>query len=398
MLHKGINQDITQELNRSLLLKNLRKEGNCSRAHLAELTGLKQATVTNIMKDFIYWGLVDETGFLNGHKGRRSIGVSINNEKYRTFGIRLSRKYYKIGVFDLSGHLVEDIKVTIPHHPDTQKIIDEMCSAANQYIQKYSSYEFLAVGIALPGPFIAKKNKIALLVGAEEWEDINIKECFEKELKLPVFLEHDSNAGAFSHMWDLKDSYHSEILIYFSVGPGIGAGIIIDNELYTGTLGIAGEIGHTSIDVHGLPCPCGNRGCLDLYASSTALLQNINQAMGRNNGSLLTLTEVTGLIAQNDPVCIKCFTEACEYLGYSIANVVNMINPDIIIIGDEMSKIAPKLMEDIIKTAVKSRILPELWDNLTIEISKGKKDAMLTGAAIVAINHIFENPGLFINT
>ena len=101
--NRGINQDVTQEMNRSLLLKNLRREGMCSRAYLASLTGLKQATVTNIMKDFLNWGIVTEVGFLNGSKGRRSIGVSINPDRYRVIGVRLARKHYSVGLFDLTG-------------------------------------------------------------------------------------------------------------------------------------------------------------------------------------------------------------------------------------------------------------------------------------------------------
>lgn len=391
-MHRGINQDTIQEWNRSLLLKSLRKEGVCSRAHLANFSGLKQATVTNIMKDFIDWELVTETGLLSGNKGRRSIGLAINRQKYRVLGLQISRKFYKVGVYDLAGCPLDMVTRKIPKHPDVPAVLKNMCADIRYFEQKYSDYIFLALGAALPGPFISSKNHIALLVGGEEWAGVNIKEALEKELDFPIFLEHDSNAGALAHMWRLKDSYQDQVLVYISVGPGIGAGIIMDGSIYAGTLGIAGEIGHTSINVNGKLCSCGNRGCLDLYASTSALMENINSAYGLPDDHQLTLRDIPGRLKKKDEICLKYFQEACEYIGYCIVNIINTINPDIIIIGDEISGIAPDLTQTLIRRTVKERILPELYDTLSIVVSQDEDHVILTGAAIVAINAIFETP------
>ncbi len=391
-IRKGINQDTIQEWNRSLLLKELRKKGICSRAHLAKLSELKQATVTNIMKDFIDWELVAETGLLSGNKGRRSIGLTINREKYRVFGLQISRKFYKIGVFDLAGHQLDTVIKDIPKHPDVSSVLRNMCTVIHDFEKTYAGYSFLALGVALPGPFISSKNRIALLVGGEEWAGINIKEDLEKELDFPVFLEHDANAGAFTHMWRLKDAYQHQVLVYISVGPGIGAGIIMDNKIYTGALGIAGEIGHTSIDVNGRHCSCGNRGCLDLYASTTALAEAVNAAYGRKGDGQLTLQDIRQMLQKKDEICLEHFTDVCRYIGYCIVNMINTINPDIIIIGDEISNMLPDLTQEIIHAVVKERILPELHDSISITVSRDEDNVILTGAAIVAINAIFENP------
>lgn len=395
MIRKGINQDTIQEWNRSLLLKELRKKGICSRAHLAKLSELKQATVTNIMKDFIDWELVTETGLLSGNKGRRSIGLTINREKYRVFGLQISRKFYKIGVFDLAGHQLDMVTKEIPKHPDVSSVLRSMCAVIHDFEKKYAGYSFLALGAALPGPFISSKNRIALLVGGEEWAGINIKDALERELDFPVFLEHDANAGAFTHMWRLKDTYQHQVLVYISVGPGIGAGIIVDNKIYTGALGIAGEIGHTSIDVNGRRCSCGNRGCLDLYASTSALIEDVSRACSRNEENPLTLLDIRRMIEEKDKICLEHFTRVCRYLGYCIVNLINTINPDIIIIGDEISNVAPDLTQEIIHNVVKERILPELHDNISITVSRDEHNVILTGAAIVAIDAIFENPEIY---
>lgn len=396
MIHKGVNQDDIQELNRALILQNLRKKGICSRATLSSLIGLKQATITNIVKDFIDWGLIKETGFLNGSKGRRSIGITINNDKYRILGIRLSRKFYRLGVFNLSGDLLDLSTKAIPSHPDIHEVLENICSDIENYIKEYDDYCFLALGAAVPGPLISQKNQIALLSGAEEWNGINIKEILDSKLQMPVFLEHDSNAGAFAHMWKMKEAYHDEILMYVSVGPGIGSGIIIDNELYKGSLGIAGEIGHTSINPHGPKCLCGNQGCLELYSSSTSFLASVNAAKKYDSSDMLTLTQVANLIKEGDSLCTELYTKACQCIGYSIINIIYSINPDIIIIADEMAKVAPDLMYQVVYDTIKERVLPDMTENLTLKVDADDEDDMLIGAAMSTINKIFHHPELYI--
>ena len=275
--NRGINQDVTQEMNRSLLLKNLRREGMCSRAYLASLTGLKQATVTNIMKDFLNWGIVTEVGFLNGSKGRRSIGVSINPDRYRVIGVRLARKHYSVGLFDLTGTQITKKRVDFKpeEQPDAEDILNQIAAEMRILMKKYGKDTILAAGMAVPGPFIAKKNRIALITGADIWKDVDLKKFFDRELDIPVFLEHNANAGAYAHMWDLKDAYRDDILVYIAAGQGIGAGIVMDGKIYKGALGTSGEIGHMTIDRNGKPCACGNKGCLERYASSLELVKAV---------------------------------------------------------------------------------------------------------------------------
>lgn len=394
--NRGINQDVTQEMNRSLLLKNLRRKGTCSRVQLANVTGLKQATVTNIMKDFLNWGLVEEVGFLNGSKGRRSIGVAVSRDRYRVIGVRLARNHYSVGLFDLAGGLLKEKRVEFKEDEDLNAltILGQISEEIHTLIIEGKEKTILAVGMAVPGPFIAKKNRIALITGADIWKDIDLKEYFDRELALPVFLEHNANAGACAHMWNMKEQYHDDILIYIAAGQGIGAGIIMDGQIYQGALGTAGEIGHMTIERDGKTCSCGNKGCLELYASSLELVKSVygNKAGTPGCG----FKDVEQRIRQGDPECVKHYQKACESLGIGIINLVNVLNPNLVIVGDEMSKPDPKLMEQIIRDTVKERILPDVWEELDLQISKYEGDPILTGAAIVAINQVFDDPGRFI--
>ena len=394
--NRGINQDVTQEMNRSLLLKSLRREGVCSRAHLAALTGLKQATVTNIMKDFLNWGIVKEVGFLNGSKGRRSIGVSINPDGYRVIGVRLARKHYSVGLFDLTGK--EIVKERVDFEPEKQpgaeEILNQIAGRMRLMIQQYGKDTVLAAGLAVPGPFIAKKNRIALITGADIWKDIDLKAFFDREMDIPVFLEHNANAGAYAHMWDLKDAYHDDILVYIAAGQGIGAGIVMNGRIYEGMLGTAGEIGHMTIDRNGKPCACGNRGCLERYASSLELVKAVYGERAGMEGC--NFEDLEQGIRSGDTAYTEHYRRACESLGVGIINIVNVINPDRIIIGDDMARPNPELMEQTVRETVQKGILPDVWEELTLSISTYQGDPILTGGAIVAIDRVFDSPGQFI--
>lgn len=394
--NRGINQDVTQEMNRSLLLKSLRREGVCSRAHLASLTGLKQATVTNIMKDFLNWGIVKEVGFLNGSKGRRSIGVSINPDGYRVIGVRLARKHYSVGLFDLTGKQIvkERVDFEPEKQPGAEEILNQIVGRMRLLIQQYGKDSVLAAGLAVPGPFIAKKSRIALITGADIWKDIELKAFFEREMDIPVFLEHNANAGAYAHMWDLKEAYHDDILVYIAAGQGIGAGIVMNGRIYEGALGTSGEIGHMTIDRNGKPCACGNRGCLERYASSLELVKTVyGQRAGMEGCNFEDLEQQ---IRNGDTAYTEHYRRACESLGVGIINIVNVINPDRIIIGDDMARPNPELMEKTVRETVQKGILPDVFDELTLSISTYQGDPILTGAAIVAIDRVFDSPGQFI--
>jgi predicted NBD/HSP70 family sugar kinase len=394
--NRGINQDVTQEMNRSLLLKSLRREGVCSRAHLASLTGLKQATVTNIMKDFLNWGIVKEVGFLNGSKGRRSIGVSINPDGYRVIGVRLARKHYSVGLFDLTGKQIvkERVDFEPEKQPGAEEILNQIVGRMRLLIQQYGKDSVLAAGLAVPGPFIAKKSRIALITGADIWKDIELKAFFEREMDIPVFLEHNANAGAYAHMWDLKEAYHDDILVYIAAGQGIGAGIVMNGRIYEGALGTSGEIGHMTIDRNGKPCACGNRGCLERYASSLELVKTVYGERAGMEGC--NFEDLEKQIRSGDTAYTEHYRRACESLGVGIINIVNVINPDRIIIGDDMARPNPELMEKTVRETVQKGILPDVFDELTLSISAYQGDPILTGAAIVAIDRVFDSPGQFI--
>ncbi len=390
LLGRGFNQENIQDMNRTLLLNLLRKEGVCARAHLANLSQLKQATVTNIVSDFIDWGLVKEVGFLVGSKGRRSIGISINNDDFGVLAIRLARKNYTVGVFDLSGRLLDKERTELDVNQQPKITFEAIINDAGKLIKSLKSRKIIAIGMAIPGPYSEKRGRIELMTGVLGWNEVPIRETLQDIFKMPVFVEQDANAGALAQYWHNDEDYKNGVVVYIAVGQGVGAGIINNGELLKGCIGVAGEIGHTSISFDGPRCACGNYGCLENYCSSIAFTREVNRVMAPEKE--YTFRQVSQLVREENRQATEIFLDACDKLSIGVVNIVNSFNPSVIVIGDEMSHVVPSVMLERVKENVKQRVLPEIYANMNITMSVVSNDSMAHGAAIVAINDIFNNP------
>lgn len=392
--NKGINQDIIQEMNRSLLIHLLRREGICSRVHLANLTNLKQATVTNIMNDFIRWHLVKEVGFLSGNKGRRSIGIEVNTDTYRVIGVRLARKYFSVGIFDLTGKVHCQVKRTITREVVPEKIFGQMMQEIENMIVKEREKKVLAIGVSLPGPFIKKEGRIALMTEVSGWNDIQIEKQLEERFHLPIVLEQDANAAVLAQLWHNEEVDQDDMVVYVAAGQGIGAGILVNGEILRGTMGIAGEIGHTSIEHEGIVCACGNKGCLEQYCSSIAFTKAVNQRLKLDTP--IEFEKICRMLDGGDKICLEEYKKAGYYLGIGVVNLVNSLNPSTIILGDEMSHVNSEILYQIVDETIRERVLPQIYGNLKICISNTPKDSCFHGAAIVAIEEIFSHPAKYV--
>ncbi|MDR1700453.1 MAG: ROK family transcriptional regulator [Lachnoclostridium sp.] len=386
----GLNQESVQDMNRTLLINLLRKEGVCSRVHLAKMSLLKQATVTNIINDFIQWGLVKEVGFLVGDKGRRSIGISINNDDFYVIGIRLARKNYTIGIFDLSGNMMNFKRVELGKSQQPRETFGQMIKDSKDLVFKTKKGKAIGIGMALPGPYSVRRQRIELMTGVFGWNEISIRDELSNEFKLPVFIEQDANSGAVAQYWHNGEHYKKDTLVYIAVGQGVGSGIISNGELIKGCIGVAGEIGHMSIQADGPQCACGNKGCLEMYCSSIAFMKQVNERLGGTRE--YKFSEAVEMIKEEHPEVLELYKKCCDYLAVGIVNVINSFNPSVIVLGDEMLHAAPDIMLAQVKEKVESRILPEIYSNTEIVASVVQNDSMVHGAAIMAIKDIFRRP------
>ncbi len=403
-LKKGRNADYLMQANRSLVLQILARNNICTRARIAEETGLKQATITNIITEMIQLGVVREVGIVEGKRGRRSIGIELAAEKIEVIAVKLGHVSYSIGLFDLKGTMIE-------HQEERFRAEEEQNPACALRKIKERIWELLkregnkihAVGIAVPGPFLRKPGRIALMTQFPGWDKLDLNEEFLKEFPVPVFIEHGANAGALAEWRYGKYRRNQGCLVNFLAGEGVGAGIVVDGEIFAGSRGIAGEIGHISLDINGEKCDCGNRGCMELYCSALSLVKHTMEELPKYPQSSLNKLEsiryfdIFNGAEAGDALCLEMVKQAGFYMGCGIAAVINIYDPDVVIISDAMSKGGALLLEEVKKT-VKERIIDVLYENITIDYTDFSVNQILYGAAVVAIDRLLSNMNMLIST
>ena len=396
----GYNLLNGQETNRSLVIRVLHKSGQMSRADISRLTGLTQATITKIIADLIEEELVVEVGLRDAGRGRRSIALEVNSNRYKVLAIKIERTNYSLGVFNLKGEKYTTIKRDCSEYSSAKEILHEIQKNAQELLNEYK--EILAVGVAVPGPYLREEGKMSIITEASVWNHTNVKKEFSDMFSIPVFVEHDANAGAMADWWFGSISSEVDVLVHLLLSEGVGAGIIEKGSLHIGHQGIAGEIGHISLNMDGELCECGNRGCMELYCSAIALKKRAlkkmplypSSSLNKYKRSELTYEDIFREMRNGDSLAEELVLETAKYIGCGIVNIVNGYNPKMILLSDIMTMGGEKMLDEIRRT-VKKRILPDLYDNLTICYSDRSCDAVLKGAAAVATDHIFHNPGNF---
>lgn len=391
------NSDLT-EMNRSAVVKILQQREVCSRADIAKQMGLTQASITKIVAALMEMGIVSEVGSIKGSGNRRSIGLKLNADRHQIIGVKFSRHVFAVGVFDISGKIYTQAETEYSLDQDQQSVLASMKRQIHDTLEMYKNV--VAIGLAVPGPYLQDEGHIAVVTQMPTWHNINFIEEFKNEFSKPFFMVHDGNAGALAEWWFGDHARPLHTLAYFLVGEGVGSGIIERGNLLLGVQGAASEIGHISVDVHGPRCECGNYGCLELYCSAPVIAKMARQRVPEC---------ICGGLQQNSDICNAVFEEArkgnqralevvrevAEYIGYGCVTLINAYNPDIIVIGDIVSQGGDLLMPTI-QEVVKQRSISELSSSVQIKISSLKVDPTLYGAAAIATDKVLQMPSAFL--
>ena len=396
---QGSNQARIQEINRMLILRLLKRKGVCSRVELARLTGLKQATITNIMNDFIRLGLVRESGLLTKGKGRHAIGVMLREDAFYVIGLRLTRQFFRVGLFNTAGTQVDHRQYAIPEGQKADEVMRRMIKAIADMRAAHSSCPVMSAGISVPGPYYPRLGKIMAVTEFQGWENICIRDEFEKALDIPVILEHDANVGVLAEWWGLSLEKQNSVMVYLAVGQGVGAGIVENGKIFKGAYGTAGEIGHISMNALGERCACNNRGCLTGYASTIGFRRRVAQEIQTGTPSSLqpgfSFEELVQAVKAGDPASMKVFKEdLIRYLGTMLVNLIWTYSPDEIVIGDEMAALGDVLI-DALKQFVREHTMSYLTEWTNIRLSCFLDDPAYLGCADLAADLIWENPKLW---
>lgn len=277
-----------------------------------------------------------------------------------------------------------------------KEILDDVAKTALEAAKmaNLEMSDFSFVGIGSPGVISVETGTVIAAVNLG-FNNVPLTKYLSEKLEVPVILENDANAAAYGEFKAGK-AKNTENFIAFTIGTGIGSGVVLDGKIYRGTNGIAGELGHSVIKLGGRQCSCGRKGCIDVYASATGLITTTKEAMEANKKSLMwqlsegDIKKVTGITAfkaakQNDKTALEVVNSYIEVLAAAITNIINTFQPDMITIAGGISKEGDYLLNPIKKLVEKESLKNSTKPFPKIEIAELQDKAGVIGASLLGI-------------
>jgi len=399
MAKQGKNQGDLQGLNRALVMRLIHRHRVCSRAELARRTGLTKASITGIIQQLIDAGVVREVGLMEMPGGHRSMGLSLCAEQYLCIGLRLTRRHIRGGLFDMGGEMYEKLECKISPETGPRTALQMMKEIIGGLLEAAAGRRVLGIGVATPGPILYQEGRIAYMSAFPGWSDISIPEEMEKAFGLPVLLEHDGVCCALWEWWNRPPGEEYGLMLCVLAGQGIGAGLLMAGEPIRGALGCAGEIGHMSVHAHGPQCDCGNHGCLEKYVSTFALEEEMAQALAKNldhprHGESPAAREILTMVRSGDSLAREIFCRQGEWLGQGIVNLVNILNPDRIVITDELAA-CDQLLYACVDQVLKARLSPRIYREVSLVVRPEKPFQAMQAASALILDRFLSEPSFF---
>ncbi|ERM92667.1 xylose repressor [Caldanaerobacter subterraneus subsp. yonseiensis KB-1] len=396
------DQLLVKQINKSIVLNTIRKKGNISRAEIASITGLNKSTVSFLVDELINEGFVKEEGPGESRGGRKPIILNINEKAGCIIGIDLDVNYILIVLTDLMANVIWEKKMDIEIGESQQTIIERLIELIDEAISNAPETVkgILGIGIGVPG-IVDYKKGIILLAPNLKWENVPLKQIVEDKFKIKVRIDNEANVGAIGEKWFGEGSKYNNF-VYVSAGIGVGTGIIINGELYRGTMGLAGEMGHMTIDIHNHQCRCGNTGCWENYASEKALFEYIenqlinnvkDEYINKENFDNLTTLKVIDYAQKGSIIAKKALKEVGKNLGVGVVNIINTFNPELVIIGNTLSLAKELILDEILKE-VEAKSLVYRYSKTKITTSKLELQAGAVGAVSLVISELFAYPDI----
>ncbi|AEI40175.1 ROK family protein [Paenibacillus mucilaginosus 3016] len=381
MKSRPVSGDSTflKSLNKSTLLGLIRRQAPISRADLAKATRLTRATVSALVEELIGDHLVIETGIGESSGGRKPMMLELNRNGGRVIGLDLRPTDLLLVVTDLHGQIRKRAEYAYGEEAskDPGRFLQEILSLLEKEREALepTPLGLIGVGIGVHG-FVEYPSGHVVFVPHTGWKDLSWKKELEASLGLPVVLDNEANLAALGELeFGAGADADCSDMLYLSAGGGIGAGLILGGELFRGTGGLAGEVGHSTIQMDGLPCSCGNRGCWERYASERALAEKLGMDYAPGFSERLL-----ALLEQGDGQAREAVRQAGSYLGIGIGNMMHTFNPQMIVVGNAMSQYGAWVNGPLLD-ALASRYSYLASFRITVRYSQLGEDGCALGAA-----------------
>ncbi len=368
--------------------------GGISRTELAGRMNLTRAAVTAIVNDLIESGIIREAESRVGSSGRPPIILEINPERGVVAGIDMGATHVTVVLANFSARVLQEQEIPLDITLGPEPCLKRANELLQSLLEKAGvpSDEVLAIGVGVPGPINAGEGTVIAPPIMPGWDHFPIRDTLEESWNCPVSLNNDAELGALGE-WAYGSGRGEQNLVFVKVGSGVGAGLLLDGKIYHGATGAAGEIGHIATNDNGPLCTCGNRGCLEAYTGGKAIAKEAQEAVRAGRRTQLSgLTPVEAITARDVSHAARCgdllsqqiLARAGSHLGVAIASLVNLFNPNMIVVGGGVAQIGDLFLEPV-REAVQRRSLPAAAHTVRITTALlGRRSASM-GAVVQAL-------------
>ncbi|WP_017472508.1 ROK family transcriptional regulator [Amphibacillus jilinensis] len=333
-MNRTWNQYVVKQENKTLVLSTIIEQTPISRASVAQVTGLNKGTVSSLVSELIDEELVEESGPGESNGGRRPVMLLFNGKAGYSLAIDLGVDYLLGTIIDLDGNIFYEKKRQL-QSTDFDVVFPFLTDFIKHLMAQVPKSRYGIIGIGVGVPAVISNQGEILLAPNLNWKKIKLKEQLEQQFNLPIYIENEANAGAYGEMrYGFEQT--PKHMVYASIGIGIGVGMILDGQLYSGLNGFAGEAGHMTVVKDGRTCRCGNLGCWERYASEQALIDEAIDRKLIEHNQEEPFHNLIELADQHNQAAIDLFKEIGTYIGIGLTNTINIFNPEHVVIGNQL--------------------------------------------------------------
>ncbi|MFP8944634.1 ROK family protein [Streptomyces fenghuangensis] len=354
------SQSSLHRANLERVVRAVRIAGSLTQAEIARTTGLSAATVSNIVRELKDNGTVEVTPTSAG--GRRARSVSLSGDAGIVVGVDFGHSHLRVAVGNLAHQVLAEESEPIDVDASASQGFDRAERLVERLIEVtgFRREKVIGLGLGVPGPIDVETGVLGSSTILPGWAGTNPREELSSRLGVEVHVDNDANLGALGELvWG--SGRGARDLAYIKVASGVGAGLVIDGQIYRGPGGTAGEIGHITLDESGPVCRCGNRGCLETFTAARYVLPLLHSSHGPD----LTMPEMVRLARSGDLGCRRVVADVGRHVGSGVANLCNLLNPSRVVLGGDLAE-AGELVLGPIRDSVSRYAIPSAARQLTV--------------------------------
>lgn len=382
------NKSLIKDINRALVIREFREYGPISRTEVSKKTKLVLSTITKICDDLFDQNIIFSIGEGVSTGGRKPLNLVFNNNFGYVIAIKIENRRMILTLTNLKPLILKTITMSFEKHETYKNVQPLLFRGIRELIKEVDDKdgEILGIGIAISGIVDYESGKL-IFSSLLKWENVKFKSIIEEKFGFDVYVDNDVNCYALAQKnYGLgKGISH---FVNLTIGEGIGSGVIINNKIYRGAFGGAGELGHTIINMNGRPCYCGQNGCLEAYASDEAIIKCIEEETGVRH----SIEEIIEMAEHGDFDAISALSASSEAVGYGLINLIMSMNPEKVIISRRKIKNPTLVDKKILSTMHKNWFYNKGHFDTVVEFDELTNDKFMLGAATLVIDEILMEP------